>query len=187
MDRIEAVSGVTGASMDTAHQRSLPLPSTVRRMRTAPATPAEPAGPPGAGSGETAGGQVRAGPIGGDGRFEKLILAVQVLRLGFRVEEHATGPRVREMREAAEEIFSIDGVPQPVAPAAEASPAAELPTAQAASGDENPPALREPVKDVPANAPRSAPAPAAEAAAEAAAGAAAGAAAEVAAEVAAGR
>ena len=59
---------------------------------------------------EVAAGQVRPSPIGADGRFEKLILAVQALRLAY-------GPggddaqSTEQMRAAAEEIFSIDGVP----------------------------------------------------------------------------
>ena len=62
-------------------------------------------------------GPVRSGDFGRDGRFEKFILALQALRLDLGGAASRTD-RVERMRAAAEELFSIDGLPQPVPPMA---------------------------------------------------------------------
>jgi hypothetical protein len=65
---------------------------------------------------------VRPGRLGGDGRFEKFILALQALQIDHGAAESRTD-RVERMRAAAEEIFAIDGVPRPVLPIAAPEPA----------------------------------------------------------------
>jgi hypothetical protein len=67
---------------------------------------------------------VRPGDIGRDGRFEKFILALQALRFELGGVASQTD-RAERMRAAAEELFSIDGSPQPVPPMT--GPAAKLP------------------------------------------------------------
>ncbi len=97
--------------------------------------------------------QVRAAVIGGDGRFEKLILAVQALHLDYGIDENAGEPRIREMREAAKEIFQIDGVPAPVEPAVRGVPEPDVPPADAAPASEAPPRPSATAPDAPAPAP----------------------------------
>ncbi len=137
MDGIDSVSGIAAGHGSAAAGRAASAPIT------AAASPVE--HPRQATTRSTQGGeigtsQVHAGGIGRDGRFEKLILAVQALRLDYGVAEHATEQRVREMREAAEEIFQIDGVPAPIEPAAAAAPELEAPPAITPPGAERTPA-----------------------------------------------
>jgi hypothetical protein len=137
MDGIEGVSGVGAVPGGAASAHALPLRRVARSSAVVPARqPAAPALP----DGGDASRQVRAGGIGSDGRFEKLILAVQALRIGF-AEERPTA-RIEEMRAAAEEIFQIDGVPAPVEPAAEAGPEIEFPTSGPSVDAESPPMRR---------------------------------------------
>ena len=83
-------------------------------------------------------GPVRPGRLGGDGRFEKFILALQALQLDYGIGGIGASrtDRAERMRAAAEEIFKIDGVPQPVRPAADA--AATVPEFQARPVDAAP-------------------------------------------------
>ena len=112
MDPIDGITGFPGASSvqygaphapvrDIGTGATAPVRQTAggpSRADEAPATGAS--------------GQVRPGPIGVDHRFEKFILAVQALRLDYGTGRERT-PSTEEMRAAAEEIFKIDGVPEP--------------------------------------------------------------------------
>lgn len=150
MDGIEGISGIAGGPVGAASAHASPVSRTARppaiaqpRQTTDARAEAE--------AGDIAAGQVRAGGIGSDGRFEKLILAVQALRLVYGAEEHAAGPRVQEMREAAQEIFRIDGEPAPIEPAT--STAQEVvfaPPEDAAEGEKSsPPPSAAPVEPAP--------------------------------------
>jgi hypothetical protein len=137
MDRIAGISGIAAGPGGTASAHVLPVPSTARSAAIAhplQATADRPEPEPS----DSAAGQVRPGAIGSDGRFEKLILAVQALQLVYGFDEQATGPNVREMREAAQEIFRIDGVPAPIEPAGAAPPKTDL-RAEAMPGAESSP------------------------------------------------
>lgn len=125
MDGIDGVSGIAAVPGDAVSAYALPLRSIARGSAVAPAGQTAAAETSGLAPSESSAGQVRSSQIGGDGRFEKLILAIQALRFVYSVDEPPTA-RTREMREAAEEIFRIDGVPQPVRPAAEVTDAAPL-------------------------------------------------------------
>ena len=146
MGRIDGVSGISAISSD------LP-PSDRRGAHGAGSGPAGHAGPsagtmrpqPVAGLATPAcvpevasAGPVRPGRLGGDGRFEKFILALQALQLDYGIGGIGASrtDRAERMRAAAEEIFKIDGVPQPVRPAADA--AATVPEFQARPVDAAP-------------------------------------------------
>jgi hypothetical protein len=127
MNPIEGVSAI-GAAQSDARPAGAMKPWTLAR-RPAAGEPAAPERPVAAGTSE---GQVRAGTIGSDGRFEKLILAVQALHFGFA--EDAPTARTDEMRAAAEELFQIDGVPAPVEPAAGPAIGIDAPLPEATPG-----------------------------------------------------
>ena len=78
-------------------------------------------------------GLVGPSGFGRDGRFEKFILALQALTLEAPAAASRTD-RVERMRAAAEELFGIDGLPQPIRPMA--GPAAETRPADPATGAE---------------------------------------------------
>jgi hypothetical protein len=106
MDRIDAISGISAALAGAEPSRLYP---TQRPGGAAPGMAEPPA--PFAPAGDRPDGPIRASRIGANGRFEKFILAVQALHLGQGAQEPRT-ERTERLRAAAEEIFSIDGVPE---------------------------------------------------------------------------
>jgi hypothetical protein len=126
MDRIADISGIAAGTGGTASAHVVPVPRSARSAAIAHSLQAT-ADRPEPEASDRAAGQVRPGAIGSDGRFEKLILAVQALHLVYGFDEQATAPNLREMREAAQEIFRIDGVPAPIEPASAATPETDLP------------------------------------------------------------
>jgi hypothetical protein len=148
---MDPIDGVSGTSRVAGVEAAAPVPParpTGSRAAMASPAPQVAAVRPGFAE-DRAAGPMPPSPIGGDGRFEKIILAVQALRLDDEPGAARTR-RTEQMRAAAEQIFQIDGLPQlfpPSAPSAgprQAAAAAAAPADSAAGRSEEAPALPAP-------------------------------------------